>query len=136
MDPKAQNKRVQFNKPLPVLEQRDQHKYPSKVIEVEEADPALKPKPKKKVVIFVDELYRRQQEPNTKRTRAQNPSVTKVLTNMLLANKSSIDLTDLFNKFLMAVPALVCFVPNAPVVMNPPERLLNGLQMSDILLEL
>ena len=53
LDTKAQNKRVQFNKPLPVVEQRDQHKYPSKVIEVEEADPALRPKPKKSQLLLL-----------------------------------------------------------------------------------
>ena len=47
---------MQFDKPLPVKEQRDQHKNLSKVIEVEETDPTLRPKHKKKVVKFVDEM--------------------------------------------------------------------------------
>ena len=55
LDLKTQNKRVQFDKPLPVIEQRNQHKHPSKVIEVEEANPTLRPRHKKKVVNFVDE---------------------------------------------------------------------------------
>ena len=82
LDSKAQKKRVKFDKLLPVLEQRDQHKHPSKVIEVEEADPTLRPKPRKKVVNFVDEVEKRKQEPIAKRTRAHNPPVTKVLANM------------------------------------------------------
>ena len=61
LDPKIQNKRVQFDKP---------------VIEVEEADPTLRPKPKKKVVKFVDKVDKRKQEPIDKRTRAHNPPVT------------------------------------------------------------
>ena len=47
LDAKAQNKRLKFDKPLPIFEQRNQHKHPSKVIEVEEATTALRPKNKK-----------------------------------------------------------------------------------------
>ena len=34
LDSKAQNKREQFDKLLPVIEQRNQHKHPYKVIEL------------------------------------------------------------------------------------------------------
>ena len=78
LNSKAQNKIVQFDKPLTVLEQRDQHKHPSKVIEVEKTDPVFRPKPKKKVVTFVDELDKRNQELIAKQTRTHNPPFTKV----------------------------------------------------------
>ena len=121
---------------MPVLEQRDQHKHPSKVIEVEEADPAVMPKSKEKVVEFVEERDKRSPEPVAKRTRAHRPPVTKVVANMTQVNKASMDLTDLFKRFLVAVPAVICFILNAPVSMNPPRKSLNGLQLSDIIPEL
>ena len=139
LDPKAQNKRVKFDKPLPVLEQRDKHKHPTKVFDVEEADPSLRPdaKGKSKKLNYVDELDKPKAEPIAKRTRAQNKlPATKVLANMSLVNKSTIDLTDLFKKLIVAVPAVICFILNAPVVMKPREKSLNGLQMSDIIPEL
>ena len=136
LDHKIQNKRVQFDKLLPVIEQRDQYKHPSKVIEVEEADPALRPKPKKRVVKFVDEMDKHSSEPVARRTRAHRQPVTKVLANMTQVNKASLDLTDLFKRFLVAVPAVICFLLNAPVPMNPPKKSLNGLQLSDTIPEL
>ena len=84
----------------------------------------------------MDEVVGRKQEPIAKRTRAHNPPVTKELANMTQVNKTSLDLTDLFKKFLVAVPAVICFILNAPVNMKPPERSLNGLQLSDIIPEL
>ena len=84
----------------------------------------------------MDEVDKRKQEPIAKRTRAQNPPVTKVLANMTQVNKTSLDLTGLFKRFLAAVPAVICFILNVPVSMNPPKRSLNGLQLSDIIPEL
>ena len=127
---------MQFDKPLPVIEQRDQHKHPSKVIEVEEADPALRPKSKKKVVKFVDEMDKRGQEPVARRYRAHRPPATKVLANMTQVNKASIDLADLFKRFIVAVPAVICFILNTPVSLKLPRKLLDGLQLSDIIPEL
>ena len=74
LDPKAQNKRVKFDKPIPVLEQRDQHKHPKKVFDVEEADPSLRPAAKDvpKKLNYVDELDKATAQPIAKRTRAQN----------------------------------------------------------------
>ena len=76
------------------------------------------------------------QESIAKRTRAHNPPVTKVLANMTQVNKTSLDLTDLFKRFFVAVAAVICFILNAPVSMNPPKRSLNGLQISEIIPEL
>ena len=84
----------------------------------------------------MDEVDKRKQEPIARRTRAQNLPVIKVLTNMTQVNKTFLDLSDLFKWFLVAMPAVICFVLNAPVKMKPPERSLNGQQLSDIILEL
>ena len=136
LDSKASNKRVHFDKSLPVLEQRDQHKHPSKEIEVIEVDPALRLMPKNKAVTFVDELDKRKQKPIFKRTRAQNPPVTRVLANISPVSKASLNLTDLFKKCLVAMPAVICFILNAPVVMKLPEKLLRELKMSEAIPEL
>ena len=58
LDPKSQNKRVKFDKDLSVMEKRDQHKHPTKVFDVEEAEISLTPKLKK--LNFVDELEKAQ----------------------------------------------------------------------------
>ena len=137
LDPKAQNKRVQFDTKLPVMEQRDQHKHPSKVMDVEEADDSLRPKKELKGenLNYVDELDKK--EPVAKRTRGQKrPPATKVLANMTVVKKSTFDLTDVFKRLMVAVPAVLCFILNAPVAMKPPKRSLNGLEMSDIIPEL
>ena len=94
------------------------------------------PKPKKKAATFVDELDKRRQEPIAKQTRAHNPPITKVLANMTMVNKSSLDLMDLFKRFLVAVPAVICFILNVPVVMNPTRKSLSGLTLSNIIPEL
>ena len=84
----------------------------------------------------MDEVDKRKQEPIARRTRAHRPSITKVMANMTQVNKTSLDLTDLFKRFLVVVPAFICFILNAPVNMNQPEKSLNGLQLSDIIPEL
>ena len=50
---------------------------------------------------------------------------------MTQVNKASLDLADIFKRFLVAVPAVICFILNAPVSMKQPEKLLNGLQLSN-----
>ena len=55
---------------------------------------------------------------------------------MTQVNKASIDLADLFKRFIVAVPAVICFILNAPVSLKPPRKSLNGLQLSDIIPEL
>ena len=88
------------------------------------------------MVKFVDEVDKRKQEPIDRRNRAHKPPFTKVLANMTQVNKTSLDLTDLFKRVLVVVPAVICFILNAPVSMNSPERSLNGLQLLDIIPEL
>ena len=71
-----------------------------------------------------------------KELRRRTHPVTMVLSNMTQVNKASLDLTDLSKRLLVAVTAVICFILNLPVTMNPPERSLNGLQLSDIIPEL
>ena len=73
LDPKAQNKRVEFDKTLPILEQRDKHKHPKKVFDVEEADPSLRltAKYKSNKLNYVDELEKPKAELISKRTRGK-----------------------------------------------------------------
>ena len=54
LDPESQNKQAKFDKNLTVLEKRDQHKRPTKVLDVEKPDPSLRPKLKK--LNFVNKL--------------------------------------------------------------------------------
>ena len=51
-------------------------------------------------------------------------------------NKASLDLTDLFKQFFVAVPVVICFILNASVDMKPPEKSLNRLKLSNIIPEL
>ena len=81
----------------------------------------------------MDKLDKRKQEPIAKRTRAHNPPVTRVLANMTQVNKASLDLTNQFKRLLVSVPAVICFILNAPVSMKPPKKSLNGLKLSDII---
>ena len=88
------------------------------------------------MVIFVDELDKLRQKPIDKRTRAHKLPVNKVLANMTQINKKSLNLTGIFKKCLLAVPAVIYFIINAAVSIEPPEKSLNGLQLSNITPEL
>ena len=114
------------------MENRDQHKLPTKVLDVEEADPSLTPKLKK--LDFVDELDKTQPVSKIKRTQKQPES--KVLSNMVEVDKDSINLDDLFKVLVETMPAVLCFIRNAPVRMKSQESSLNGLTMTDIIPEL
>ena len=58
----------------------------------------------------------------------QQPTTTKVLANMTIVPKTSIDLKDVFKYLVVAVPAVMCFILNAPVLIkSSKESLLNGL---------
>ena len=114
------------------MEKRDQHKHLTKVFDVEKAEISLALKLKKPN--FVDELEKA--HPIAKRTRTQKRSASKVLSNMVEVNKESINLDDLFKLLIVAVPAVLCFILNAPVQMKPQESFLNGLTMVDIIPEL
>ena len=110
LDPKAQNKIVKLDKPLPILEQRDKYKHPKSVFDVEEADPSLRltAKGKSKKLKYIHELEKPKAEPIAMRTRGnQRPTATKVLANMSQVSKSSLDLTDLFKRLIVAVPAVI-----------------------------
>ena len=82
----------------------------------------------------MDELEKAQ--PIAKRKRTQKRPASKVLSNMVEVNKESIKLDDLFKLLVLAVPAVICLILNAPVRMKPQEPSLNGLTMSDIIPEL
>ena len=115
------------------MEQRNENKHPSKVMDVEEADPAMMPRkkgrPRGKKLNYVDELEKAQ--PVAKRTRSYQPA-TRVLANMTMVPKKSIDLSDLFKYLVVAVPTVLCFILNAPVIMTPQKkRSFNGLEMLD-----
>ena len=114
------------------MEKKDQHKHPTKVFDVKEADISLVPELKK--LNFVDELEKVQ--PVAKRIRTQKRPASKVLYNTVEVNKESIKLDDLFKVLVVAVPAVLCFILNAPVRMKPQQPSLNGLTMSDIIPEL
>ena len=75
-------------------------------------------------------------QPVAKRTRTQKKSASKVLANMVEVNKNSIKLDNLFKILVVAVPAVLCFILNAPVWMKPQEPSLNGLTMTDIIPDL
>ena len=120
------------------MEQRDQNKHPSKVMDFEEADPAMMPRKKgrsrNKKINYVDELERAQ--PVARRTRSYQPA-TRVLANMTTVPKKSIDLSDLFKYLVVAVPTVLCFILNAPVIMTPQKkRSSNGLELLDDIPEL
>ena len=130
LDPKAPNKRVKWDKPLPPLEAQDQHKHPaSKVIDLEEADNVNWPSK----LNFVDELE--EVEPVARRTRSHKEASdgpgSKVLANMIAVDKSQISTSDAFKTLMLAGSAVMCFILNAPVLMNPPSRSLNGLEISE-----
>ena len=55
---------------------------------------------------------------------------------MVEVDKNSIKMDDLFKILVVAVPAVLCFILNAPVRMKPQEPSLNGLTMVDIIPEL
>ena len=55
---------------------------------------------------------------------------------MVEVNKKSIKLDDLFKLLVVAVRAVLCFILNAPVWLKPQKSSLNGLTMTDIILEL
>ena len=56
---------------------------------------------------------------------------------MTVVPKKSIDLSDLFKYLVVAVPMVLCFILNAPVIMTPQKkRSFNGLEMLDDIPEL
>ena len=135
LDPKSPNKRVQFDQDLPVLEEQDQHKHPSKVLELEVADESLIPK-RSTTLNFVDELEESQPIAERTRNRMTKPPATKVLANMSIVSKNQIHLLSMFKRLICAVPTVICFILNAPVKMTPPKRSISGLEMSDLIPEL
>ena len=131
----APNKRVKWDKPLPPLETQDQHKHlASKVMDLEGAE-GYQVGSK---VRFVDELDTI--EPVARRTRsnknANNGPGSKVLANMTVVDKANISTSDAFKTLMLAGAAVMCFILSAPVIMNPPDKSLNGLQMSEEVPEL
>ncbi len=117
LDPNSQNKRVKWRNPPKITERHDISKHPSKVFDVEEADPVLQPKK----VLFVDELDK--MKPIARRTRSQNSDlykgpVVKKLANMALIDHNRVNLTDQLLRIFVTIPSVMCFILNAPVPMT------------------
>ena len=55
---------------------------------------------------------------------------------MTTVERSRITLTDVFKALMVAGPAVICFILNAPIVMKPPAPLLNKIKKIDIVSEL
>ena len=96
---------------------------------LEEVDPMFNPKK----VSFVDELEKAQ--PIARRTRSQG-QVSFVWSNLTTVDRSRITLTDVFKALMVAGPAVICFILNAPMVMNQSKPLLNKFKEIDIVPEL
>jgi len=127
LDPKAPNKRIVWDKELPVNESTDQHKHRSKVLDLEYASDEHRPKK----VTFRQDLETA--EPVSKRTRARKPAGhgSIAMANMLVVDKKKVHLSDEDRKLYLSAPAVLCFVLCAPFLFTPNPRSLTKLKMEE-----
>ena len=150
LDSKAPNKRVDWGKDktkeLKQLVPQDLHNHPkSPKTNSKKKSNTVPTLPKK--LRFVDEL---EKPPISRRTRSKAPvegvstrtrsrqSFTRVLANMVGVNKHAlkVETLNVFQILMVTGPAVILFLLNAPVIMQPPKRTLQGLTVGTEIPEL